>query len=83
MGQSKVLGNSDRGPAELDEAKKNLGLPPDAVMSEDDDPEALASGEVVEQGDEGPAKPAPRRARKGEGARDVAGQDDPDDPKRS
>jgi hypothetical protein len=42
-------GTSDRGPAELDQAKKNLGLPQDAVTGRDEDEEAMAAGETVEQ----------------------------------
>lgn len=76
MSQPKVMGHSDRGPNELDEAKENLGLAPDAVTSEDDDPEALPSGEVVEQGDDAHVEPLERRARKGEGSRNVAGSKD-------
>src|SRR5688500_2349880 len=46
---SKQIGASDRGPEDLDRAKKNRGLPPDAVTVDEEDEQALSSGRTVEE----------------------------------
>jgi hypothetical protein len=42
-------GSSTRGPKELDQAKKNRGLPDDVLTLDDDDPRGLASGRTEEE----------------------------------
>jgi protein subunit release factor B len=50
--QGKQLGTSGRGPVALDQAKKNLGLPPKAVTLGDKDQHTQASGPTEEEDQE-------------------------------
>ncbi|HEY0705586.1 MAG TPA: hypothetical protein VGG33_02255 [Polyangia bacterium] len=63
--RSTQIGGSDRGPRQLDEAKKNQGLPPQADDDESGD-EALASGRTegseVDAARRGQEKTSPRKA---------------------
>jgi hypothetical protein len=61
--RAKQLGNSGRGPKELDRAKQNQGLPADAVTIENPEKRGLASGSTEEQDQRREAQ-RPGRARR-------------------